>query len=49
MVDHTLSITATSYDKALLWMTKKTVLMIDLTAPKQEFEIYLGFTVVTGG
>ena len=45
VVDHAPPTIAASYDQALLWKAKKTV---QLTAPKQDFETYLGFTVVTG-
>ena len=42
VIDHASPTIAASYDKALLWTTKKIVLM---TAPKQEFETYLGLLV----
>ena len=49
VVDHAPPTIMASYDKALLWTTKNTVFIeiCQLTAPKQEFETYLGFTVAT--
>ena len=48
VVDHAPPTIAASYDKALLWMMKKTVLMSTDSSYKQEFETYLGFTIATG-
>ena len=45
-VDHAPPTITASYDKALLWTTKKTVLMRDLSTDsyyKQEYGTYLGF------
>ena len=51
VVDNAPPTIAASYDKALLWTTKKRPYwweICQLTAFKLEFEIYLGFTVATG-
>ena len=53
VIDHAPPTIEVSYDKALLWTTKKTVLMRDLSTDRTDSSYklaYLGFTVhvVTG-